>query len=80
MAPLTVYNILIVLVYATLFWYLYKEEQNTRVIELQRPTDNEEVIIKIIDRSASFRIYIVIYILDYDLIDFSTFRQYKLIE
>ena len=52
MAPLTVYNILIVLVYATLFWYLYKEEQNTRVVELQRPTDNEEVIPKVIDPSA----------------------------
>ena len=70
MAPLTVYNILIVLVYATLFWYLYKEEQNSIVIELQRPTDNEEVILNIINRSASIKIFILIYVLDYDLIDF----------
>ena len=55
MAPLTVYNILIVLVYATLFWYLYKEDQNTRVIELQRPTDNEEVILNIVKHSALSR-------------------------
>ena len=43
MAPLTIYNLLIVLVYATLFWYLYKEEQNTRVIELQRPAARDQV-------------------------------------
>ena len=67
MAPLTVYNILIVLVYATLFWYLYKEDQNTRVIELQRPTDNEEVIINIVKHSALIN---VINILIQDLIDF----------
>ena len=71
MAPLTVYNILIVLVYATLFWYLYKEDQNTRVIELQRPTDNEEVILNIVKHSALSRSLInVINILDQDLIDF----------
>ena len=76
MAPLTVYNILIVLVYATLFWYLYKEDQNTRVIELQRPTDNEEVILNIVKHSALSRSFSkihlinVINILDQDLIDF----------
>ena len=71
MAPLTVYNILIVLVYATLFWYLYKEDQNTRVIELQRPTDNEEVILNIVKHSALSRSLInVINNLDQDLIDF----------
>ena len=43
MAPITIYNILIIIVYATLFWYLYKEEQNTKVIELNRPAGSEEV-------------------------------------
>ena len=43
MAPITIYNILIIIVYATLFWYLYKEEQNTKVIELNRPAGIEEV-------------------------------------
>ena len=80
MAPLTLYNILIVLVYATLFWYLYKEEQNTRVIELQRPTDNEEVILKIIDHSASLRNIYSNSGLRLLFDRFFAYRQYKLIE
>jgi hypothetical protein len=41
MFPLSLYNALIVIVYAILFWYLYKEDRNSRVINLQRPVGDE---------------------------------------
>ena len=35
--PLLIYNVLITIVYAALFLYVYKEDKNSQVIELQRP-------------------------------------------